>query len=253
MTIATLVALILAAIPAAAGGINCAAAKSPADRTICASPELRAADFSLATHYDIIRRALTKPLAATLVAGQQAWLAARDRDCAASACLSARIDQRDAVLAALAARVSESNPSLPDLTAVWIEGSWRADVVMPPDIQPASDLPEPGSILTLASGRLCIGGDCTTFGLEPQKLEDGPGRQTLPNMLKLSPAVSFYLVYLNGKAAYGLVPVAGGAWLAISPGCDRWGKACQFAHQTWQPIDPVGRLHRESAILPSLP
>jgi uncharacterized protein YecT (DUF1311 family) len=238
--------LLMLPMAASAAGADCRHSTSGAERIICATPALRAADTEMNALYATVRAALRKPLDTALHDGQRIWLRARDHDCADAACLAARIADRRAILAALAARISEANPTLQDVTAVWLEGIWRIDPPTPASLQQAVSLPGAGETLSFRPGELCRAGSCGDFGLEPQTLADGPGREGIPAQLGLSPATPFYLAYIDGKAAYGLVASPTGGIIALTQGCAPAGTSCTIVRQTWRP-DPGAALHVATA------
>lgn len=251
-SLALAAATILGAGHAMAAGIDCRAARSQGERTICADPVLRAADAKLSRDYAIVRRAAQpKALAASLVASQRAWLVMRDRDCAAADCLKARIDRRDAVLAALAARVSADNPSLLDLTAVWISGSYTAGEVTPAGRSPSAHLPQTGQVVTFEPHEICIAASCATIGLEPTTL--AAVSQVLPTRLALPPESPAYTAFVGGKAAYTLVPAPDGDLIAVTDGCDAKGEACTVLNQRWRSARAHGIVHVQSALTPDKP
>lgn len=240
-------ALLLTQSPLRAAGIECKRATSKAEATICGSPSLLTMDATLNQYYGSVRAAAHGPLRPALVAGQRRWLSARNRECADSECLATRMRERIAVLGALASRVSDANPTLLDLTSVWLVGNWRTGSPTPVDLQSASDLPSAGDILTFNAGEICSAGKCAPFGLEPQTLAKGPGRETWPKALGVSPDTPFYLAYIDGKAAYGLVPTQDGTLLAVTPGCAPVGTPCGIIRQIWRAEGPQAKLIRQSA------
>ena len=240
-------ALLLTQSPLRAAGIDCKRAASKADVAICGSPALLTMDATLNQFFGVVRAATHGPLQSALVAGQRRWLDARDRACADSECLATRMRDRIAVLGALASRVSDANPTLLDLTAVWLVGNWRTGSPTPVELQSASDLPSADAILTFDAWEICLAGKCASFGLEPQTLAKGPGRETWPKTLGVPPDTPFYLAYIDGKAAYGLVPAPDGTLLAVTPGCARAGNPCGIVRQVWRAEGPHAKLVRQSA------
>lgn len=238
------------AMPRPGLALDCGKAALPTERTICGRADLRGLDAELNRLYGIVRHAVGPSLRAPLLEGQRRWLAGRDRDCTAAACLTPLMQQRVAALGALAARVSDANPTLPDLDPVWLEGDWRTGGAAPAGMLPVSDLPSADTSLTFRSGALCVAKMCASFGLEPQKLADGPGREELPKTLGVSSDTSFLLAYIGGKAAYGLVPMPDGTLLAITPGCAPTGSPCGTVRQIWRAGGPTAALIRRSIAPP---
>ncbi len=227
-----------------AAGLDCRSAKTAAEHMICSNPDLRSADAALAKHYATVRGAVTlfKPLAAHLLASQRAWLAERDR-CRDADCYGARIKARDAQLAALAANVSDPNPTLFNLQPVWLEGSWRVEPATPPP-QPGQgdDVETAGTTWTFKPGERCDSGGCSDFGLEPKTLADIPGGNRMSDELHLPATTHFYTAMLNGRAVYGLVEKTDGSLVAVSDACEKGGSPCWTVQQPWRPID--GAIHR---------
>lgn len=245
--ICVIIALLLMGSPPRAAGIDCGHAASNADKAVCGSPALRSMDAELNRLYWIVREATAPTPRSALIAGERKWVSDRDHNCTDVACLTQRLRERVAVLGALAARVSDANPTLQDLTAVWLIGNWRIGPTVPADWQPASDLPAADGTLTFRSGEICEAGKCASFGLEPQKLADGPGREGLAKALGVAADTPFYLAYINGKAAYGLVPTPSGKLLAVTPGCAPSGSPCGPIHQAWRAKGATATLVRGSA------
>ena len=230
---AAVAALLIASTSLGAAGLDCRQVAVTAEKAICASPNLRAIDSELNRLYGIVRNA-AGTLRPALVASQRAWVSARDHDCTDAACLAPRLRDRVALLGALSARVSDVNPTLPDLTAVWLSGTWRPETPEPPNLRGASDLPPADTSLLFHPGEMCVDGRCAPFGLEPQALTDGPGRDHLPAALGIASDTPFYLAYIDGKATYGLVPMPNGSLLAVSPGCAPAGSPCGTVRQVWR-------------------
>jgi len=70
-------------LSAHAASFDCAKAKSPAERLICATPALGALDERLAAAYKGVSGALSAPQRAALKEGQRSWLRAWPRSCSA--------------------------------------------------------------------------------------------------------------------------------------------------------------------------
>ncbi|GAC1341678.1 MAG: hypothetical protein NVSMB18_14240 [Acetobacteraceae bacterium] len=241
--------VLLSLVPITAGAatrLDCRRPTTASERQICATPELRATAAAIDQLYATVRQAARPNLRAPLQEGQRRWLAALDRGCARAACWSQRLIERRAILASLEARVSEANPVLFDLDSVWLEGEWRVASRLPPGLEPASALPPPGTV-SFRPGEQCRGDRCVAFGLEPQRLDAGPGRSALAGQLGLPGTTPFVLTYVGGAASYGLVPGPNGEMLAVTPGCAPSGSECRFMTQVWTPVTPDAALHRARA------
>lgn len=80
-TIALLLPLTLSMIAASAQSFDCKVAKTPREKTVCASPKLSALDSQIAANYKALRAQLS-PASATLVqSDQREWLGWIDRVC----------------------------------------------------------------------------------------------------------------------------------------------------------------------------
>jgi uncharacterized protein YecT (DUF1311 family) len=232
--------LLLLAMPAAA---DCRRPAGAAEQAICADPGLRAQDEELARLYARVQQAALPKLRGPLNAGQRAWLAARSKGCDL-ACLRERVAARLAAMRALAARISDPNPTLSDLLPFWLEGRWRAGALDTPGFPPPRSvwpLPPSGTVMEASAGSLCSPG-CGDFGLEPHRLTEA-GLDDLPALLGVAADAPYLLVMLNGKAAYGLVP-SGDGIVAVQPGCDSSKTQCGWMRQRWEPASPEANLHR---------
>src|SRR2546429_3604152 len=96
-----IVALLIAALGAKAQPApNCRQAKTPAEKAICAAPELAGADAAMARSYQALRALLPAEERAALLADQRRWVKLRDARCAdkadreLTACLLAETEQR---------------------------------------------------------------------------------------------------------------------------------------------------------------
>ena len=105
--LACLSLLWFAATPAVAAGIDCAKAKAPVEKTICADDALRKADSDLGSAYDDIRQIPGQDKAG-LLASQREWLKTRNA-CADKACLQATYAKRLAELQAPIKAQKEKN------------------------------------------------------------------------------------------------------------------------------------------------
>ena len=91
--------------PARAAGIDCAKAKTAVEKTICADPQLVAADAAVAEAFG--EAVAASPDAATVRAEQRAWLETRNA-CPDAACLGQRLAERRAALAAATAGAAKA-------------------------------------------------------------------------------------------------------------------------------------------------
>ena len=108
-------------------------------------------------------------------------------------------------------------------------GDFRAPDALPP-------LPRAGSSVSLAGSAMCFANrKCSDVRFERQKLGDGPGRQNLPARIGVPADWPYYLVYLNDRAAYGLIRLKDGTLMALTTGCEGQTDRCGFVRQTWQP------------------
>ena len=233
----------LAAPSAVAAGIDCTRAATATERTICSDTELRSLDASVASDFADALAATQGGARQALLAQQRSWLRQRDHGCKGddSACLRSRYHARRDALEALTARISPGNPTLSNATAVALLGTWKIDDVLVPSAPgqqvPATDmpadLPKQGSTITGQPGKLCFAsGECLPFGLDRQTLDDEAPALHLPA------STPFYVAYLSGKAAYGLIPRADGSVLARFQVCDKTYTSCANAFQVWKPASP---------------
>ncbi|CAB3915315.1 lysozyme inhibitor LprI family protein [Achromobacter deleyi] len=102
-------ALAAFAAPAAAAGMDCGRARTPAEIAICADPGLYALDAELGTTYGKLRAAQPQQ-ADALRQTQRGWLKQRDLCRADAACLRARYEARVADLQGQLARVQAYQP-----------------------------------------------------------------------------------------------------------------------------------------------
>jgi hypothetical protein len=104
MRLLCLLALLLAAQPAAAASFDCARAATPTEHAICADPRLSALDDRAIGGYTAAVEAMgisddeRDPAGALLLKGHEEWAAARNRCGAARACLLQQYQRRLAVL-----------------------------------------------------------------------------------------------------------------------------------------------------------
>jgi len=235
-----------AADSAQAEGASCAKAGTPTERTICANPELRHLDSEMAGNFSDVLAATQGAARRALLAQQRSWLKERDRSChdGAADCLIASYRARLGALAALTARISAGNPTLLDVTSVALLGTWKIDGYLVPGVPDrhvsGTDrpgyLPKPGATITGQPGKLCSqDGDCQPFGLDRQTLGAAENGGTWLAALRLPPSTPFYVVYLSGKSAYGLIPRPDGSLLAQFLLCDKTYTTCVAAFQVWTP------------------
>jgi uncharacterized protein len=236
-------AALLGGAPAArAAGIDCTKAHNATERTVCADAELRRLDGSIASDFDEALAAVEGRLRQALVAQQRAWVQRRDQTCRSgdADCLQASYRARLAALDALTARISPGNPTLSDVTAVALLGTWKVDGYLVPgtpdrQVSPAEKpayLPMPGSRITGQPGKLCSAdGECLPFGLDRQKLDDA-------SALRVAPDTPLYVAYLAGKSVYELIPRQNGSLLARFLLCDKSYATCAPAFQVWEPASP---------------
>jgi uncharacterized protein len=239
-----LLALCAASSPAArAQGIDCAKAGSRIERAICADPELKRRDAAVAADFRDAVDATQGQIRQALIAQQRSWLRMRDRECHDGAvdCLLASYGTRLAALDALTARISTGNPSLLNVTSVALLGRWKVDGYLDDvsDTDRPSDLPPSGTTLTARPGMLCRqDDDCLPFGLDLQALGAVPNSASWSSELHLPPSTPFYVAYLSGKSAYGLIPRPDGSLLAQFIRCDAAHTRCGPAFQIWTPASP---------------
>src|SRR3981189_2985821 len=97
----TMVALLVASVSAMARlGAGCRQERTPAEKAICAAPELADADAAMARAYQALRSLLPTEERTALLADQRRWVKLRDARCAdkadreLAACLLAETEQR---------------------------------------------------------------------------------------------------------------------------------------------------------------
>ena len=257
--------LLLAAGPASADGIDCAKAKAPADRAVCADPALTALDGKIARQYAKVRAALADDgLRHDLVQGQRAWIAGRDAACpdAEPECLKAHYAARLDDLTALAAATDVRTRVLKGLDIVVLQGEWRADGFVTPDgsvehaeaehLENAAigwGLPALGRILTGHPGMLCTQKDavakpyCAPFGLQKTTLADAAGGDRMAAGLKLPATAPAFVLAGAVNPSDLLIPAADGSLLAEFKVCRDAGLSdCHFAYQVWKPASEDARL-----------
>ncbi len=95
------VALVIAAMPSRshrAQAFACAAAASPAEKALCASPEAKASDEAMGAAFGTLKASLDTAQAKALLANQRGWLRERNAGCADAAgmvrCLTGRNRER---------------------------------------------------------------------------------------------------------------------------------------------------------------
>ncbi len=236
------VALLGGAPAALAAGIDCAKAHSATEHTICADAELQRLDGAVAADFDEALGATAGRVRQALQEQQKAWVHQRDQTCRGgdAECLRTSYRGRLAALDALTARVSPGNPTLSDVTAVALLGTWKIGGYLVPgaparQVLPSEKpdyLPMPGSTITGQPGKLCSGdGECLPFGLDQQKLDSG-------SALHVPPDTPLYVAYLSGKSVYGLIPRPDGSLLARFLLCDKSYTSCTPAFQVWERASP---------------
>eukprot|EP01037_Dinobryon_pediforme_P001313 gene1313-1330_t len=235
------VCLIVASLPGHAAGIDCKRATTQPEKRLCSSPDALAADSVMAGAYDAVRRHVPWGTASALAAAQRTWIGKRDANCRDTGCLVAEIRRRSDKLLALAARVTEDGAALPDVDAHWLTGRYQVEDWRPERFNPAAELPPAGAILTFRPGEACQGTDCAVFGLEQQRLTDGPGREQLPTLLGVPPTATYFLVIKDGRPAFGLVSGDETQLIAVTSGCDRkQPQSCTFVRQVWRKLEGGG-------------
>ncbi len=244
---------------AVAAAEDCNRAGSPIDKTICVDAALHRLDDDLNRLYVGLRSNLTAKARAALLAQQRAWLAKRNRDCAAgaAACLhehyGARLDQ----LEALSATAEAVDGSLDDVTPVMVTGSWRATAVQDPAGAAHPDeaalrralsranLPELGATVNAAPGKLCSPPlPCDSIGWTRQTLAEVAGARAIGRYLGLSPTVR---VLDGGDGAkwgshYLLVPRSDGTLWAVFSLCGPVESDCRYAAELWMPATPEAKV-----------
>jgi uncharacterized protein YecT (DUF1311 family) len=226
---------------AGAQNLDCVRPRGAAERTLCASPSLREALARLSSDHRTVRAATRGRLRSTLDAQQQAWASKREAACQDTTACAAWIGGRADVLAALAARVSDSNPVLTDLIAIALTGAWQAGSTADPGLPPT--LPPAGRQMQFSPGQRCAP-DCVQFGLEPALLGSDE------NLLKASgqPASTpMPTVFLNGRAAHALLVLGNGTVAAVFNTCNADLSLCRPALQVWSPIGPGAAVVRLEA------
>jgi len=115
---------------------DCAKAKSPSEKAICADPAARAADEAMTKAFEAFRAGADPATRAKILESQVRWLSTRDGDCSdksgaeLSACLARESDDRRRYLTGAPA----TGPGAPDPIAPFLRvekgGKGRADVDM---------------------------------------------------------------------------------------------------------------------------
>jgi uncharacterized protein len=249
-----------AAPPARADGIDCAKAKTPVDRAICANAGLKALDGKIASLYAKVRAAIDDDALGHAFVGQQrSWIAARDAACpdAKPECVEKSYATRVDDLTALAAATDSRTPVLKAIDAVILAGKWRAAGFVTPDgpIENVGNaaigwgLPEADRMLVGRPGQLCTQKDeaskpyCAAFGLQKTTLAAVADGDKMAAGLKL-PATTVAFV-LAGAVDPGdlLIPASDGSLLAQFKTCrDAHLTDCHFAYQVWKPVTDDARL-----------
>lgn len=217
-----------------AQALECSRARRADERAICASADLRRLDSEIAAAYaqalgnsgPAARKALSR--------AQRDWVSARN--CTGD-CLTARMTQRNDALRAFAASGSDRNPAGAALATAWLVGTYVVErpVALGGLSAPnAAGGPEPaGQTMTLSAGKLCVEGRCSDFGLSPQPLADGPGRDKLPALLGLPADAPAFSIVRNGEAVGLLAAGANGAVFALSNACASDRTTCGWVRQDW--------------------
>ncbi len=136
----------------------------------------------------------------------------------AAACRARVARHRAEFVAALAARVSDANPTLLDLDAWALTGTWVAGPLVSLDgvdrPYPLEDgIPELGATLAARIGEWCTP-SCATVGLEPGRLSDGDGNYVA--RLSLAAGAQAALILRDGRAGARIVAKPGGAALLLT-------------------------------------
>lgn len=232
---------------------RCHASGSAASKAICSSAKLREQDREINLLVSSLAKGSTSAIRQSLLVAQRQWLVERARRCVDGNlnCLFSSNENRLDILHALAARTSSENPTLPDTDAVALIGNWRIGPLqssqytrsLPPWIDRPDGLPEAGIDIVLRPGQLCrSANDCQTFGLEPQKLGSSQSRLRALAPLGLPPSTPFWLVYVAGRASFGLIPYGLNGVAAVLTGCDATLGTCRPVLQPWTPNSPNARM-----------
>jgi hypothetical protein len=139
------------------------------------------------------------------------------------------IQKRREYVAALGARLSESNPVLFDLEAVILKGRWSAGSLLSLDGRMRSfvvedSVPERGAQVTGHPGELCIPG-CHDAGYEPHRLGDDAYEVMAANALGLKAGQPGWTALIDGKAAWALYPAGKGLVILVTA-CERQFHEC---------------------------
>ena len=100
----------LGALPAAAASFDCAKARKPDERAICADRALNDQDVRVDQLYDITRHLVPMGGRGAIMDEQRAWLKARQTCGANRACLARSYDQRLGELNSVMERVYSQGP-----------------------------------------------------------------------------------------------------------------------------------------------
>lgn len=228
--------LVLVPTDLAAQAIDCTQARTQAEKLICKHLELRQQDSGMAKAYATVRAATSGALRTELVASQRQWLACRDRACTTVQSCARSLVARQEMLEALAARVSDSNPQLPDLRALALRGSWRAQA--PPFADGAQGLPAAGTLMQFSPGNLCTR-TCAAFGLEPGVMQPSDRLAAAAGAPAGTPLLT---AIVDGKAAYTLLVLPGRKLAAVYNTCTADLRDCKPALQPWLASTPDARV-----------
>lgn len=137
--------------------------------------------------------------------------------------------QRQDYVTALAARISNDNPTLLDAEATVLVGRWTVGPVDVPGgdakgLLLDSDLPDPGTQITARVGELCFP-DCHAFGLEPHPLQGSNSDTAAAKALGLKAGAKAWLAYMDGRAAWLIVSTDNGP-VIVTNACAADGEHC---------------------------
>lgn len=226
---------------AVAAEINCKRPVSLTERVLCNQPDLAQLKAKVWSIQAETHRAAL-PQVRKRLDRQQAEFASGLSTCGGDApCIQARLTRRLAILQALSARVSESNPRLPDATSVALVGKWRAGPLrsLNPE-KPAgprtleNGVPDPEAEITGVPGQICAP-ECDAFGLEPGRLDGSAEGRALARALGINKSGKSYLAYVNGRASFTIVPMSDGRLAALMTACGPQLQDCAPAMQEWFP------------------
>ena len=252
-------------LSAAAVAMDCAQAASPVEKAICGEADLHQMDAALNRLYSGLRLQLTVKARTELLAQQRAWLAERDRDCAAgeAKCLRAHYQVRLEELEALNATAEAGDQKLDDVIPVIVKGRWKATAIEDPNgagepsagkIDSAAlqaslasaNLPAIDAVVDTAPGKLCLPPQpCDSMGWTQKKLADVNDSAAIGRYLGLSSTIRV-LVGSSGatQSYYLLVPRSDGTLWAVFALCSSDLQNCRKAAELWTPASV------DAAVLP---